>query len=270
MSDKFLHRDDAPFSEKVWEKIDQAVVEAAKGQLSARRLLRTEGPYGLGFKSLPGPDREIAETAGEGVTLVASSATPVAAIQSAFTLSARDVAAFEETGLPLDLRAAVAAALSCARQEDALLFSGAKALGVEGLLTAKGTQSLKLKPWDEVGAAANDLIQAVTVLDKAGFHGPYALALTPSLYNLLFRRYPQGDATEMEHVRTIVSDGVAKAPAINAGGVLVASGRQFASIVLGQDLMTAFVGPSGRDYELVVSESLALRLAEPAAVCVLK
>jgi uncharacterized linocin/CFP29 family protein len=270
MSDKFLHRDDAPFSEKVWEKIDQAVVEAAKSQLCARRLLRTEGPYGLGLKSLPGPDREIAETAAEGVTLVVSSAAPVPAIQSEFALSARDVAAFEETGLPLDLRAAVAAALSCARQEDALLFSGAKALGVEGLLTAKATQSLKLKPWDEVGSAANDLIQAVTVLDKAGFHGPYALALTPSLYNLLFRRYPQGNTTEIEHLRTVVTEGIVKAPAINAGGVLIASGRQFASIVLGQDLMTGFVGPSGRNYELVVSESLALRLAEPAAVCVLK
>lgn len=270
MSDKFLHRDDAPFSEKVWERIDQAVVEAAKGQLSARRVLHVEGPYGLGLKSLPSVEKEIAEAAGEGVSLAASSATPVAAIQSAFTLSARDVAAFEGTGLPLDLRAAVAAAMSCARQEDALLFSGAKALGVEGLLTAKGTQSLKLKSWEELGGAVNDLIQGVTILDKAGFHGPYALALTPALYNLLFRRYRQGNVTEIEHMRTVVTDGVVKAPAINAGGVLIASGRQFASIVLGQDLMTAFVGPSGRNYELVISESLALRLAEPAAVCVLK
>jgi uncharacterized linocin/CFP29 family protein len=270
MSNKFLHRDDAPFSEKVWEKIDHAVVEAAKSQLSARRVLHVEGPYGFGLKSLPGPDQEAEEGAGEGVTLGVSSATPVARIGTAFALSARDIAAFEEGGLPLDLRSAAAAGISCARQEEALVFYGAKALGVAGLLTAKGTQSLKLKPWDEVGAAVTDLIQAVTLLDEAGVHGPYALALSPTLYNLLFRRYPQGNATEIEHVRTVVTDGVVKAPGINAGGILIASGRQYASIVLGQDLMTSFVGPTGRDYEFAVSESLALRLSKPAAVCILK
>lgn len=270
MSDKFLHRDDAPFSKKVWEKIDQVVVEAAKSQLSARRILHTEGPYGLGLKVLPGPDRETGEGAMEGVSLRTSSATPVTAIQSSFTLSGRDISAFEQTGLPLDLQTAATAAISCARQEDALVFYGAKALGVEGLVTAKGTQSLKLKSWEELGAAVNDVIQAVTVLDKAGFHGPYALALIPALYNVLLRRYRQGNVTELEHMQTVVTDGVVKAPALSSGGVLLATGRQFASIVVGQDLATSFVGPSGREYEFTVSESLALRLAEPRAVCVLK
>jgi len=36
MSNEFLHRGDAPFSDEVWEKIDEAVVTAAKSQLSAR------------------------------------------------------------------------------------------------------------------------------------------------------------------------------------------------------------------------------------------
>jgi uncharacterized linocin/CFP29 family protein len=270
MSEKFLNRGDAPFTEKVWEKIDEAVTVAAKGQLSGRRLLHVEGPYGLGLKSIPTPDRVIKEGAGEGASVVASSVTPVAAIQGGFCLAARDVAAFEETGLPLNLQVAAAAAIACAREEDALLFHGSKPLGVEGLMTAKGTQSLKLKPWDEVGVAAGDIIQAATLLDSAGFHGPYALGLAPSLYNLLFRRYPQGDKTEIEHLRVLVTDGIVKASALSSGGVLLASGTQFASIVLGQDLLTAFVGPSGRDYEFVVSESLALRLLEPAAVCMLK
>ncbi len=270
MSEKFLHRGDAPFDEKVWGKIDEAVVGAAKSQLSARRVLHVEGPYGLGLKSIPGPESEVGETAVEGATVTASLAVPVVGIQSSFRLSARDIAAFEETGLPFDLRGAVAAAIACAKQEDALLFHGSKALGVQGLLTAKGTQQRKLKPWTEVGVAVDELIQTVNVLDGVGFHGPYSLALAPSLYNLLFRRYPQGDKTEIEHLRLLATDGIVKAPAIKSGGVLLASGRQFAAIVLGQDILTSFVGPAGRDYELLVSESVALRLVEPAAVCVLK
>jgi len=268
MSEKFLHRSEAPFSDKVWQAIDEAVVEAAKTQLTARRLLSIEGPYGLGLKAIPGPDVPVDEKGAAGAVVSASSMIPVALLQSSFTLAARDIAAFEGTGLPLPLKSAADAAIACARQEDALVLYGSGRLGVEGLLTAKGTKSLKLKAWKEVGAAVEDLIQAVTKLDEAGFHGPYALALEPSRYNLLFRRYPQGNQTEIEHVRTLVAGGVVKAPGIASGGVLLATGRQFATIVLGQDLMTRFVGPAGEGYEFLTMESLALRLLEPSSVCV--
>lgn len=270
MSGKLLSRGDAPFSDKVWAKIDEAVVSAAKSQLGGRRLLSVDGPYGLGLKSLPGPDREVTEKAAKDVRLTASGVTPVAMIEAGFRLAARDIAAFEESGLPLSLGAAVAAAISCAQQEDALIFQGSRALGTAGLATADGVQTAKLGAWNEVGAAAEDVIAAVTKLDSAGFHGPYTLALAPERYNLLFRRYPQGNGTELQHIEGIVAAGVVKAAAVKSGGLLIASGPQYAAIVLGQDLTAGFVGPDGRDFEFTVSESLALRLLVPAAVCVLK
>jgi hypothetical protein len=57
---------------------------------------------------------------------------------------------------------------------------------------------------------------------------------------------------------------------VKSGGALLASGRQYASIVVGQDLVTGFVGPAENGYEFTVGETIALRLAVPQAVCVLK
>ena len=114
------------------------------------------------------------------------------------------------------------------------------------------------------------MIKAVTDLDKAGFHGPYSLGLAPELYNLLFRRYPQGNQMELEHLRQVITDGVVKAAALTAGGVLLCSHDVFATIVLGQDLTAGFVGPAGNEYDFIVSESAALKLTQPEAVCVLK
>jgi len=149
-----------------------------------------------------------------------------------------------------------------------LIFKGTPPM--PGLLTVEGANELKLSPWDEVGAAAEDIIKAVTILDGAGFHGPYSLALAPSRYNLLFRRYPRGNFSELEHVKTMVTKGVFKAPILDSGGVLLASGRQFASIVLGQDMTIGFVGPTGEEIELSISESLAPLVRQPQAICVLK
>jgi uncharacterized linocin/CFP29 family protein len=152
--------------------------------------------------------------------------------------------------------------------EDSLIFNGAQ--GVPGLLTVGGASEADLSTWDEVGQAADEIIQAITTLDNAGFHGPYSLALPPERYNLLFRLYPRGRFSEMEHIKTMVTDGVFKAPALESGGVLLASGRQYASLVLGQDMSIGFIGPTGEELEFSISESLAPLIRQPQAICVLK
>lgn len=268
--DKYLHRNEAPFDEKVWAAIDEAVNEAARSQLSARRMLDIDGPYGLGLKSVAGRDYTPEKNKESGsVEISTSQSIPVTAMQKTFSLAVRDVAHFEQTGMPMEMKDAALAAIACAAMEDSLIFYGSRALSIEGLLNAKGTLSLKLQKWDEAGKAADDLIKAVTSLDNAGFHGPYILALAPVLYNLLFRRYPQGDHIELEHLKSIAGS-IIKAPSINSGGVLLAKGKQFASVVIGQDLITRFEGPSAGHYEFTIFESLALRLLEPSALCVLQ
>jgi uncharacterized linocin/CFP29 family protein len=270
MSEQFLQRNDAPISEKTWAAIDQSVVGAAKSQLSSRRLIKTQGPYGLGLKAICSSDKAVKEKTYGDAKMSTSCMTPLVMIRSSFALPVRDIAAFEQSGQPLELNSAAKAAMDCARQEDNLLFNGSKAAGFKGLLNAEGSGSIKLKPWAKIGAAADDMLRAVKLLDKAGFYGPYALALSVDLYNLLFRRYTQGGRTEFEHLKQFITDGIIKAPVISSGGIVICTGGPFAQIVLGQDLMTGFIGPGDNEYEFVVSESVTLRLVEPAAICVLR
>lgn len=49
----------------------------------------------------------------------------------------------------------------------------------------------------------------------------------------------------------------------------MASGRQYAAIVLGQDMTLGYNGPMGENLEFFISESLALLIREPRAICVL-
>jgi uncharacterized linocin/CFP29 family protein len=262
MTNKYLAREDAPFGADIWEVLDAAMDEAAKGQLAGRRLLHVEGPYGLGLKAVPLQDEE----AKDGP--ITSRMLPLSLIHQPFTLGARDLASYEREGTALETGPMTEATIEAAHQEDSLIFSGTS--GVPGLLTVRGAHQQRLSAWAEVGAAANDVIQAITALDDAGFHGPYTLALAPARYNLLFRLYSRGNQSEIEHLRTMVTEGVVKAPVLESGGVLLASGRQYASIVLGQDMQIGFIGPAGREIEFAISESLALHIRQAGAICVLK
>jgi uncharacterized linocin/CFP29 family protein len=200
--------------------------------------------------------------------IVGSTFVPVTQIETSFSLGKRDLAAFERDKITLDTGTVAIAAMECAAQEDKIVFSGAG--GIPGLMTVEGSASQTLTKWDKVGTAADQIIDAVTKLDDAGFHGPYCMALSPALFNQILRRYPQGDGTELDHLRTIVSEGIVKAPAIKKGGVILASGQQYASLALGQDMTVGYNGPVGDGLDFFIMETLALLIRAPEAICVLK
>ena len=261
MENVYLGRSDAPLSADCWKLLDNTMIEAAKSQMTGRRIITMDGPFGFGLKVVPLSDCEMAE----GVST--SAFMPVNLIDTTFYLGKRDLAAAEKDPFMLDMAPVAYAAMECAAKEDSIMFNG---IGdVPGLTTAEGTGSMVLTKWDKVGTAADQIIAAVTQLDDAGFHGPYVMALAPSQYNLLLRRYPQGDGTELDHVRSIIAGDVIKAPVLKKGGVLLASGRQYCSLVVGQDMSIGYNGPSGDRLEFSISESLALLVRAPEAICVL-
>ena len=262
MENAYLGRKEAPVSPEIWKMLDNTMVEAAKSQLAGRRIIAIEGPFGYGLKTVPTNDCELTE----GIS--SSDCIPLTLIKSGFTIGKRDLASFEKGGLPFDAGAVTSAAIECAAKEDQVLFNGTS--GSPGLLNVEGCASLTLTKWDKIGTAADQMIEAVTRLDEAGFHGPYCLALAPPLYNMLLRRYPQGDGTELDHLRTIITEGIVKAPVLKKGGVLLASGRQYLSVVIGQDMVIGYNGPVGDGLEFEVLESLALFIRSPDAICVLK
>lgn len=261
MSTSFLGRDDAPLSPQLWAMLDEAVLGAVRAELAGRRLLEVDGPHGLGLKSIPLGDDEIEE----GVFVSAS--LPVTLLQQTFALQMRDLAAAEREPAAVGLAPLVQTAKALARKEDELIFRGTA--HTPGLMNAERAVPAHLSDWAEVGAAEHDILAAVSALDAVGMHGPYALALAPKRYNLLLRRFATAAVSELDVVRTIATEGVIKAPVLADGGVLVQAGRQFAHVVLGQDLSLGFVGPAAGRFEFFLSESLALRLLAPQAVCVL-
>ena len=261
MEKSYLGREDAPVSDETWKLLDAAMIEAAKSQLAGRRLIGIDGPFGFGLKVIPLSDCEVAD----GVS--GSPFVPVNLISTTFFLGKRDLAAAGQDRLMLDMDPVACAAMACAAQEDTIIFNGI--LDIPGLLGADGSATLALGKWDKVGGAADQVIAAVTQLDDAGFHGPYCMGLAPSRYNLLLRRYPQGDGTELDHIRTILGGDVVKAPVLRKGGLVLASGRQYCSLAIGQDMSIGYNGPAGDALEFSISESLALLIRAPGAICVL-
>lgn len=259
-----LNRAQAPFPAELWSKIDEEAIRAARDMLTARRFLDVDGPYGAGLTSIEmGNDEYCRQPAPGEAGMVVGRAVSVPMLRRSFRLSIRRVAGHYHNGQPLDLNPAADAAEAVAAREEEVIYYGQKDFGLPGLLTAEGRNHLEGGDWSAVDQALNDVVAAVNKLDESGFRGPYALALSPALYNGLFRLYPGTDLLQLEHLKRLCTQGIYKAP-IEAG-VLV--DPRVGTLIQGQDLMAGYAGQDGIHYDMYLSESIVFRLDEAKAIC---
>lgn len=273
----FLQRDQAPLTPDQWTALDQVVVGTARSLLVGRRVLSVIGPFGAGIEALPsdplggrgmGQIDLLGNEEGDAIGLDARRSLPVPLLYQDFWLHWRDLAASDQLGLPLDTSRAAAAAQAVAQAEDTLVLDGAPALGLDGLRTVAGHQSLPLGDWSVEGQGFAAVVTAVRHLTDRGVPGPYALLVSTGLYAQLHRLFGTSGVLEIEQVEKLARRGVYATSILpEPGAVLLDSGAQHLDLAISVDLTTAYVESANLNHHFRVVESLLLRIHRPDAVC---
>jgi uncharacterized linocin/CFP29 family protein len=246
MSDLFM-RDDAPLTEEEWEHLDSAVEGAARQFLVGRHFIELSGPFGEGAEVVP-------VGTGENRRQV-----PLQIIHSDFHLMWRDIAANRRLHMPLDLGPAAQAAFACARAEDEKIFSE--------LLSLEGRNTVPLLDWSETGSPFQNVVDATQALVEDGFFGPYAVILSPALYNQT-QRYGKGMRLEGQLITDVAKGGLFQSPVLKVDeGLVISVGKFNLDLAIGQDLVTAYMGNEELTQLFRVFETIALRIKRPEAVC---
>jgi uncharacterized linocin/CFP29 family protein len=191
---------------------------------------------------------------------------PIPLLYKDFRLHWRDLEANVYSIAPFDTGPATAAATVVARTEDNLIFNGDDRLGYQGLLNVAGRGVLTMGDWNGLGNAFRDVVTATQYLTDAGFYGPYAVVVSPRLYAAMNRVYENTGVLEIEQVQKLASAGVYRSAAIPDGrAVVLAVGASNMDLVVGQDLVTAYVASENLNHHFRVVESLILRIKRPDA-----
>ena len=280
MSEHYLMRNEAPLSDEEWERLDKVVVGVAKKQLVGRRFIGILGPLGPGIQNI---HRDVFEGMGaasldlfgekeaEGLAVACKDLMAIPMIYKEFRLLWRDIETSRRAGVSLDLGVAAGASAFCAWKEDGLIFNGDAEVGYTGLLNAEGRTTVPKSNWGTAGNAFKNITAAVEKLTQAGCYEPYALVVSPDLYTQMQSLYGNMGRLEIELVRELASGGVYASPAISSGkGALVSTGAHQLDLVVGQDLITAYLGPERMNHTFRVLETVVLRIKRPEAICTLE
>ena len=253
-----------PFDAAILALMEEVAVAEARKTLTARRFLPVYGPFGLGYVAAPAGNDDLRQHASHGATTIISRTIPVPMIYRHFTMGRRRIAAYTEAGHALDLSSPSRAAMEVAAREEELIYQGDPEFGLAGLCTVENRNHLEGGDWMDVEQVLRDVLAAVTLLDDARYHGPYALALEPRLYNNMFRRYPEGsDMLQIDHLKGLCTNGIYKTDI--TGAVLVAP--EAGALLIGEDLTVDYTFPDSAHFNFAVRESIVLRIDAPQAIC---
>ena len=248
----YLRRHTAPMSERVWKVLDEAVGQAARHVLAARRVATFDGPHGwdhvaarLGTMTPCGGAPGRAVVCMPNVVLLSE-------IRAEFSLPWSSIEVFERGAPVLDTDAAEAAAREAALAEDRLVFYG-DPVG-NGLLTGKDSPHARAKDWMRPGAIVADLVGAVEMLDERGIPGPYEAVLSTARY------YAYLQAVDAVHRSPVIQ---------GAGAVFSTRGDDFV-LTVGGDLAAGYRLHDREAVHLFCVETIAAQTVTAEAVCVLE
>ncbi|HBF39426.1 MAG TPA: bacteriocin [Firmicutes bacterium] len=274
----FLLRKDSPFTGDEWNKIDQMVVNTARQTLTGRKFIHIFGPLGAGTQSIPvdefgevapGDTSFFGDDDNTPLKVQGRRFTEIPMIYKDLVISWRDLENSKQYGLPLDLSSVAGAAAICAKREDLLIFWGNEVLGFAGLVNATKVKHLEKKNWLEGENPFQDVAVGIKTLQDQGFSGKLALAVSPDLYMQMQRIQPKTNLLEIDRVKELVGGNLYQTPVLGENkAVLVCPEPQNMDLVIGQDMITAYLGPEKLNHELRVLETALLRLKRKDAVIV--
>lgn len=274
----FLMRDQAPLTAEEWQAVDSAVTQVARRSLVARRFLTLVGPIGAGVQSIAadlyGDEQEalvslFGAEERSPIGVQRRRFVPVPMLYRDWALSWRDLESARRGCGLLDTTGAAVAAALVAAMEDRLIVNGHDEFQQQGFLNAEGRQQLPLGDWGVAGAGFRAVVSAAEALVAAGFQRPYTAVLSPQLLAQLNRVFETTGVLELERVERLVGGGVYATPALAAGAVVAAAGSENMDLVIGQDMVVAFLETTSMEHRFRVLETLSLRIKRPGAVVVL-
>jgi uncharacterized linocin/CFP29 family protein len=271
---RFFHKGD-PLSREEWERLLKTV-SAIGNSTVARRFIQTTGPLGAGAQTVP-TETFVGITEGykslmgeDGTRVIAGkrSSEIVPIISKDFILHWRDLAEARQMGQPLSFAKAAAAASSCARTEDKLVFYGHSVYGYEGLMTIAGRNILTGLLWSSAGDAFNNFTKMTETLRARGYNGPYAAVVHPHIYADMHRVLEGSSLLEIAHVKALLTAGIFRSSLLAPrSGFVVSTGKENIELVISVDTSLAFLGARQMNLPFRVFKAVYLRILRSDAVC---
>ncbi|MDR2549177.1 MAG: bacteriocin family protein [Desulfobulbus sp.] len=257
-----LRRELAPISQQGWSEIDAMARETLVANLSGRKFIDVDGPYGIGHSCVTlGRLSVPKEQKGGRVKYGIHQVLPLIEARVNFKLETWELDNIGRGAKDVQLDALVAACREIALFEEKTLFDGFKPGNIDGLHATVKNRTLPVKL--DMDMIVDAVAEGQTMMLKDGVEGPANLVVSASLWKFLARSAPGG--TLRSTLESQIGGQVVYSECVRDALLVSARGGDL-ELTVGQDFAIGYHSHTVSDIDLFVTESFTFRVIAPEAL----
>lgn len=255
-----LYRDLAPVSKKVWDEMEERLMEIFKTHLSARKVVKVDGPNGKDYNVITEGRLDKIEEESD-ICYSNYKVIPLTEVRIEFEMGRWELDNITRGAKDIDYEPLEEAAKKLALFEDNVVYNGLKNAKIKGLIESAEIDEIKFG--DDINSILDSVSRGVIELRKSFQEGPFTLVVGEDAYRSIFTQgsnYPLDkrieDLTGSKIVYSHVLDGA----------LLVPYNHDDLELTIGQDLSIGYQSNDNKNVRFFITESFTFRVLDPSII----
>lgn len=252
-----LKRSLAPLSKEAWDEIDSRAEDVLKTHLSARKVIKVNGPKGWDFNALPKGRLDLIQDDSSVVRSGLYSVQPLLETRISFELNRWEMDNILRGAKDIDLKPLEEAAHKIATFEENAVYNGYHKGQIKGMLE-EATNVIPL------GSDAINIMESISkgilILNHSYCAGPYTLIVGDkgwNLINMVVDGYPLKKTIE-----ALAGSPIIYAPTVE-DALLIPYDHDDLEFTIGQDFCIGYESHDSKKVKLFITESFTFRVIDP-------
>lgn len=255
-----FNREHAPISKKAWEEIDARAKEVLKSYLSARKVFKVNGPYGLDFNVISeGRLADIVE--GGGVSYGTYKVQPLTEVKVEFEMDRCELDNVDRGAADVDYEPLEKAAESIALFEENAVFNGLEKASIPGIKNSVEHEAILLGK--DQASIMKALSEGIITLRKSYQEGPFDLVVNDKAYTRILSA--EGAYPLDEKIEDLIGGKIIFNHVID-GAYLLPHDHDDLELTIGQDFAIGYKCHTVDKVKLFIKESFTFRVLDPTLI----
>ncbi|NLY78129.1 MAG: bacteriocin family protein [Tissierellia bacterium] len=250
----------APISDETWKEIEERLMEVFKNYLSARKVVKVEGPKGLDYNAIS--EGRLGEVQEDGDLCYGNyKIVPLTEVRVEFELDKWELDNVLRGAKDVDYEPLEEAAKKIALFEENVIYNGSDKLNIKGLIKSSEHEVLDFGNDQEsiLDAIAKGLIK----LRESYQEGPFTLVVGEKAYRRLLSK---GEGYSLiDRIESLTGHKVIYSHVLD-GAVLVPYDHDDLELTIGQDLDIGYQNHDNKKIRFFITESFTFRVLDPTII----
>jgi len=255
-----LYRELAPVSKEAWSEIEEQLKDVFVNYLSARKVVKVNGPKGWNFNAIT--EGRLGDIQEDGDLCYANfNVIPLTEVRVEFEMDRWELDNIRRGAKDIDYSSLEEAAKKISLFEENVVYNGSDKLHIKGIVRASENETLEFGNDEE--NILDAIAKGVITLKENFEEGPYTLVVGEKAYRRIISKGAENSLKD--EIEKIIGGKIVYSHVLD-GAVLIPFDHEDLELTIGQDLAIGYQEHDNKKVRFFITETFTFRVLDPSII----